>query len=118
MRKAGDSSSGSDVISGQAGDQLALECVAEGGNPAPSLAWRVRGQELRPQEAQEDTRRPDGRWRSVSRLRLPVSSEDNGARVECLVTHDAVEAVAFEVLAGIGAVGAVGFMCFFLSVSL
>ena len=91
VRKIGDSSSGSDVISGSAGDDLSVECVASGGNPAPSLKWRLRGQEIRSQEVQEDVRQENGRWRSVLRLRLPVNHEDNAARLECEVTHDSMK---------------------------
>ena len=90
MRKAGDSSSGSDVISGSAGDDFSLECLARGGNPAPRLMWVVAGQEMRAVEEQEDSRQTDGRWISVSRLRLPVSHEDNRATVQCAVLHDAL----------------------------
>jgi hypothetical protein len=87
----GDSSSGSDVISGSAGDELSLECVSNGGNPAPTLKWMLRGQEIRTQEVQEDTRQTSGRWTSISRLRLPVSREDNLATIYCQVFHDALE---------------------------
>ena len=90
LRKAGDSSSGSDVISGSAGDDFSLECLATGGNPAPRLQWVVAGQEMRPEEMQEDSRQTDGRWVSVSRLRLPVSHEDNRASIQCAVFHDAL----------------------------
>ena len=91
VRKTGDSSEGSDVISGSAGDDFSLECVATGGNPAPRLSWRMQGQEVRAEEVQEDSRQTGGRWVSVSRLTLPVSHEDNGARVQCLVSHDALD---------------------------
>ena len=91
LRKTGDSSSGSDVISGSAGDDLAVECVADGGNPAPRIKWSMQGQQLRAQEDQEDSRMTDGRWRSVSRLRLPVNHEDNSASLSCHVSHDALE---------------------------
>ena len=91
MRKMGDSSSGSDVISGSAGDELSLECVSNGGNPAPTLKWMLRGQELRTQEVQEDLRQTSGRWTSISRLRLPVNRDDNLATVYCQVFHDALE---------------------------
>jgi len=91
VRKMGDSSSGSDVISGSAGDELSLECVSNGGNPAPTLKWMLRGQELRTQEVQEDLRQTSGRWTSISRLRLPVNRDDNLATVYCQVFHDALE---------------------------
>ena len=87
----GDSSSGSDVISGSAGDELSLECVSNGGNPAPTLKWMLRGQEMRTQEVQEDVRQTSGRWTSISRLRLPVNRDDNLATVYCQVFHDALE---------------------------
>ena len=91
LRKTGDSSSGSDVISGSAGDDLSLECVADGGNPAPRLMWTLKGQQIRSQEEQEDSRMDNGRWRAVSRLRLPVNHEDNGAKLECSLHHDALD---------------------------
>ena len=50
VRKTGDSSSGGDVISGSAGDDFSLECVATGGNPAPRLRWMMAGQEGRAEE--------------------------------------------------------------------
>ena len=79
------------MISGSAGDDLSLECVSNGGNPAPTLKWLLRGQKIRSQESQEDERQENGRWRSVSRLRLPVNHEDNTARLECVVSHDALD---------------------------
>lgn len=69
LRKLGDSSGGSDVISGQAGDQLALECVAEGGNPAPSLAWR-----------RADTGEVVAR---TADLELPAVRRDQAGRYSC-----------------------------------
>ena len=78
-------------MSGSAGDDLALECVARGGNPAPTLQWRLKGEEVMSREVQEDHRGQDGRWESVSRLVLPVSREDNRGQVECIVTHPALE---------------------------
>jgi hypothetical protein len=92
LRKTGEQTvTGSTVVSGSAGDDLALECVASGGNPAPSLQWRLRGEEVMAREVQQDRRGADGRWESVSRLVLPVSREDNRGEVECVVTHPALD---------------------------
>ena len=78
------------MVSGSAGDDLGLECLARGGNPAPTLQWRLKGEEVMSREVQEDHRGQDGRWESVSRLVLPVSREDNRGQVECIVTHPAL----------------------------
>lgn len=78
-------------MSGRAGEDLSLECVSEGGNPAPVLSWRVGDERLQPTLEQDDRVQQDGRWSSVSRLQLPVSSADNGAKVECVVEHPALE---------------------------
>lgn len=92
LRKLGDSGNDSvAVLSGSAGSELGVECVSEGGNPAPRLVWQLEGQDVVPGEQQEELRLPGGRWRAVSRLRLPVSHEDNGAHLHCRAEHDALD---------------------------
>merc|ERR1719510_876821 len=44
--------------------------------------------------SQEDTRQESNNqrtWSSISRLTLPVSKDDNGARISCVATHPALE---------------------------
>ena len=80
------------AVTGAAGTELELECVAVGGNPAPRLTWYVGGAELASTLAQDD--RPDGSGTrtSRSRLRLPVTRADHGGQVRCEAEHDALDA--------------------------
>ena len=80
-----------DRLTARAGEEINLECVSEGGNPPPVLSWRVGGANLEATLVQEDAMLPGGTWRSTSRLKLPVSREDNGGSVECFLEHPALE---------------------------
>ena len=83
-----------------AGEDLELECISTGANPAPILKWymitRAGQMEEVPgaRHSQENTRpSPEARtWTSISRLNLPVSKEDNGAKIKCLAEHEALTA--------------------------
>ena len=82
----------SDQLTARAGEDLNLECVSAGGNPAPLLSWVVGGEQMQASLQQADSRDPtSGLWTSVSRLRLPVSRADNGASVECIAEHPATD---------------------------
>ncbi len=74
-----------------AGEDVELECVVEGGNPASRVRWFARDQELSAGHIQENIRQKRT-WRSVSRLTLPVSKADNGAVVTCAAEHPALKA--------------------------
>ena len=78
-------------ISGRAGEDLYLECVSAGGNPAPKLSWIVADKPMRTKQTQENTKTEDGSWRAVSRLILPVSRDDHRAKVMCIAEHDALD---------------------------
>ena len=86
---AADESTG--VLTGRAGEDLHLECVSAGGNPAPKLSWMVGDQPMPSKQAQENSRTADGSWRVVSRLMLPVSRADHRAKVVCVAEHDALD---------------------------
>ena len=86
---SGSGSSGAETVSARAGESVSLECVSEGGNPAPTLTWRLRGQPVQSAQQQHNERNA-GLWRSVARLSLPVSREDHGAEVTCVAEHPAL----------------------------
>ena len=75
-----------------AGEDLELECIATGANPPAKLTWIANGQEIASSDPQEDKRQGENQrtWTSFSRLTLPVSKEDNGASIECVATHPAM----------------------------
>ena len=81
-----------ETISGRAGDELNLECVSVGGNPAPTLYWYIGDKIMPSKQTQENLKSDSGSWKSVSRLNLPVSRDDNLAKVRCEASHDALEA--------------------------
>ena len=97
---SGESSIGHEIVA-SAGEDLELECIATGGNPPAKLRWFTGDQEIRTGHAQEDTRPPanDGNgigakirtWTSISRLNLPISKEDNNARIKCSADHPALK---------------------------
>lgn len=66
------------------GQDLEVDCVAVGGNPAPRLLWYLGERRLEGRVEQEQ----DGR--TLSRLRLPVSREDDGRVLKCEARHDAL----------------------------
>jgi Ran GTPase-activating protein 1 len=85
-----------ETVSARAGESVSLECLSEGGNPAPTLTWRLRGQPLQPAQQQRNERNNNGLWRSVTRLSLPVSREDHGAEVTCVAEHPALGSQSFD----------------------
>ena len=92
MERAGTTIGQDGAITGTAGEELNLECVSEGGNPAPKLFWSINGRELPTLQAQENQRTEAGAWKAVSRLTLPVSRADHRAEVRCRAEHDALDA--------------------------
>jgi len=80
-----------------AGEDLELECIATGANPPAILSWYANGQAIASGHVQENKRQGDNEriWTSFSRLTLPVSKEDNGAEVKCVVTHPALDEPIF-----------------------
>ena len=95
-----ESSLGHEIVA-SAGEDLELECIATGGNPAPKLRWFTGDQEIIAGHTQENTRPPaldlaNGvgakirTWTSISRLVLPVNKGDNGAAVRCVAEHPAL----------------------------
>ena len=80
----------SDKITGRAGNQLHLECVSTGGNPAPTLTWYLAGKPLTAQQAQENIRSGEGTWKAVSKVSLPVSRDDHKSEIRCEAQHEAL----------------------------
>lgn len=80
-----------------AGEDLELECIATGANPPAILSWYANGQAIASGHVQENKRQGDNEriWTSFSRLTLPVSKDDNGAEVKCVVTHPALDEPIF-----------------------
>ena len=87
-----DQTESTETISGRAGDELNLECLSVGGNPAPTLYWYIGDKIMPSKQTQENLKSDSGSWKSVSRLHLPVSREDNLAKVRCEASHDALDA--------------------------
>ena len=91
MQKVGDSgpsssqsASSSESVVASAGEELELECLVSGGNPPAKIRWFAGEREVgAASHSQENSRSSaDARkWISISRLRLPVSKEDNGEDV-------------------------------------
>ena len=79
------------ILKGKAGAELDMECVSEGGNPAPALSWFVGNKLIATKMSQENFKTSSGSWKAVSRLSLPISRADNKAEVRCEVTHAALE---------------------------
>ena len=80
----------SDKIVGRAGDQLSLECVSTGGNPAPTLTWYLAGNIVTAQQSQQNEKTDEGTWIATSRLNLPVSREDHKEELRCEAAHEAL----------------------------
>lgn len=85
------------VIAAAAGEDLELECISTGANPAPKLRWfMIKAdktlEEIPNGHSQEDRRSsPKARtWTSISRLNLPVSKEDNHGKIRCIADHPAL----------------------------
>ena len=58
--------------------------------------WYMDDEMISSGHSQEDTRQENSNnqqrtWSSISRLTLPVSKDDNGARISCVATHPALE---------------------------
>lgn len=88
IQRVGDA--GKDIIAA-AGEDLELECIAQGSNPPSKLTWFASGKEIPNGHIQEDEKDSKGTYTSFSRLTLPVSKEDNRAEIKCKATHPALE---------------------------
>ena len=87
IQRVGDA--GKDIIAA-AGEDLELECIAQGSNPPSKLTWYANGKEIPNGHSQEDEKDSKGTYTSFSRLTLPVSKEDNHAEISCKATHPAL----------------------------
>ena len=88
IQRVGDA--GQDIIAA-AGEDLELECIAQGSNPPSKLTWFANGKEIPNGHSQTDDKDSKGTYASFSRLTLPVSKEDNHAEISCMATHPALE---------------------------
>ena len=90
IQRVGDA--GKDIIAA-AGEDLELECIALGANPPAKLSWLADGQSIASGHVQDDKRQGENQrtWTSISRLTLPVSKADNGAKIRCVATHPAID---------------------------
>jgi hypothetical protein len=86
VKGSGTVKEGAEVV-GVAGEGLAMECQALGGNPPPALRWRVGGTVR--DGAKEHINPETGV--TVSRLQLEVVRADQGAAVACEAVHPAIE---------------------------
>ena len=90
MNRVGDE--GRDVVA-SAGEDVEIECIVSGGNPAAKIRWFLKDQELQTGHSQENSRssRSSRTWLSISRLVLPVSKSDNLATVRCMAEHQTLD---------------------------
>ena len=88
IQRVGDA--GKDIIAA-AGEDLELECIALGANPPARLSWVMDGQGIASGHDQENEKGEQSTWTSISRLNLPVSKADNGAKIRCVATHPAID---------------------------
>lgn len=77
-------------VTARAGEQIELECTVEGANPPPKIQW-FSGDDKKIISGHEQRNDNEGQFRSVSRLTLPVSREDNGAVVSCKADHPTLQ---------------------------
>jgi len=73
-------------LQGRAGEEAAVRCTAIGGNPAPTLMWRLGDAWVEAGPTTEDVQ--EGTVSSV--LRLPLSRDHHGQGLQCLVRHPAL----------------------------
>ncbi|XP_069978219.1 cell adhesion molecule 1 isoform X3 [Penaeus vannamei] len=74
------------------GNSITLNCVVEGGNPAPSIAWVLGGEDISPSsQMRSEWRAEEGVFYSTSNLTLPsVEKELHNSSVACVVRHPAL----------------------------
>ena len=87
LRRQTDSGSLGSVVAGVAGEEVGLECLVEGGNPAPTIHWYLGRQRLAATTVRED----QARGAVISQLDLRVEKERRGEAVRCVVEHSALQ---------------------------
>ena len=75
------------VLEGVEGQQLGVECVAKGGNPAPSLSFLLGGKAIKSNVEQRNIRLEDGGWESRLALPINLSKEQQDAQLVCQAHH-------------------------------
>ena len=75
------------VLEGVEGQQLGVECVAKGGNPAPSLSFLLGGKAIKSNVEQRNIRLEDGGWESRLALPISLSKEQQDAQLVCQAHH-------------------------------
>ena len=83
LRRQSDSGPVGSVVTGVAGEELGLECLVEGGNPAPSLHWYLGRRRLAAATVRED----QTQGAVISQLDLLVEKERQGQAVRCVGEH-------------------------------
>ncbi len=87
IQRVGDEGQG---VTASAGEEIDLECIVSGANPAATIHWFSKDQEIRSGHSQENSKsaaKGSKTWVSISRLTLPVSKGDNGAVIRCIAEH-------------------------------
>ncbi|KAM9317529.1 cell adhesion molecule 1b isoform 2-T2 [Pholidichthys leucotaenia] len=79
--------SSEDVVS--EGNYTELTCTAMGSKPAANIRWMKGEEELRGETIVEETY--DRMFTVTSRVRFPVTKEDDGVPVDCIIDHPAVK---------------------------
>ena len=68
-----------------AGEEVGLECVVEGGNPAPNIHWYLGRRRLGAGTVRETS------GQVLSQLGFRVEKERRGESVRCVVEHPALQ---------------------------
>ena len=71
----------------RAGEEVGLECLVEGGNPAPNIHWYLGRRRLAAATVRED----QAQAAVISQLNLRVEKERRGESVRCVVEHSALQ---------------------------
>ena len=75
------------VVEGVDGQQLDVECVAKGGNPAPSLSFLLGGKAVISTVEQRNIRLENGGWESRLALPITLSKEQQESQLVCQAHH-------------------------------
>ena len=74
-------------LTGKAGQDIALQCIVEGGNPLPKMHWFIGGTEIEGSLESENQEEQT----VTSTISILVKKEDQDKIVRCVVEHEALQ---------------------------